>query len=450
LRLSAAERAAAEALVASVVPRHGLPAAAIDSRSGAVLDARPLADELGDFAQYAWVLGGLLGDPGLQAQALGWGRTVAAAVDADGLLDARQLRRAGPRFCSSLAACDALWGLVELTRVTGDEVIAAATEAWLDGLWKHAVVDGRPVYGVARLGPARIRVPLTTPMLAGYFAESMVELARRPNAGRFLPRAEQMVHAAVNGGGPPSHLRDPTSAIARALMPLFDLAFTWRGRPASRCSELVKGDVYLLFAVLACWRTTGDVRLRDVASQWTGWIVSTMRADDHRFWNQRNPRSGRRAGRRLQHNHSVIELLLDVAHDFDDGDALESAASAAHAWLNTRGATGLVPDTDGSPDALLDPHVDLAVNLLKLWRLTDDRAWRQRFEELRDAIERCFVQPRGLAWRVNATNGEVLDARIESKFLGLFLKLPILQELVLVQGRHPLADRDVRKLATDR
>jgi hypothetical protein len=59
-------------------------------------------------------------------------------------------------------------------------------------------------------------------------------------------------------------------------------------------------------------------------------------------------------------------------------------------------------------------------------------------------------EPHGFAWRVDAQTGDVLQTEIECKFVGLFLKLPILHELVVRQGRHPFADADVRRLATDR
>lgn len=423
---------------------------AIDARTGRVLDPRPLACELGDFAQYVWVLGDLAGDPDLQAHALSWGRTVASAVDEGGLLDADRLRMSGPRFCSSLAGCDALWGLTELTRLTGDAALEAATARWFDGLCRYAMADGLLVYGVATMGSVHLRLPMTTPMLPGYVAESMVEFSRRTGQERFLERAEQILRAALGSGAPPSRLRTGTSGIARLLLPLVDGVFTLRGRPASRYAELVKGDVYLLFAVLGYARATNDSWARQIVSTWIAWILATMRAEDGRFWNQVDPRSARRMDLSLGHNHSVIELLLDVAYDLGDAHALEAAATTAGAWLATRGATGLIPNEDGSPDALLDPQVDLAVNLLKLWRLTGEDAWRQAFEELADAVHQRFRLPHGLAWRVDASSGEVLGTRIESKFLGLFLKLPLLQELVLVQGRHPLEDHAVRCLATDR
>jgi hypothetical protein len=63
---------------------------------------------------------------------------------------------------------------------------------------------------------------------------------------------------------------------------------------------------------------------------------------------------------------------------------------------------------------------------------------------------RRFPQPSELAGRADARNGDVLQIEIESTFLRLFLKLPILQELVVRQRRHPCEDADVRRLATDR
>jgi hypothetical protein len=59
-------------------------------------------------------------------------------------------------------------------------------------------------------------------------------------------------------------------------------------------------------------------------------------------------------------------------------------------------------------------------------------------------------EPHGFPWRVEAQTADVLQTEIECKFVGLFLKLLILHELVVRQGRHPFADTNVRRLATDR
>lgn len=453
----------------------GLLARKVDGARGRIVDPRPAVSDLGDYVQYVFLLGQATGDEVLRA----WSREqVRRAVELvqgnDGLVRVFAAESGFPgrllrAVFAAPPATDALWGIAELARLTDDPGMHCALQRFACGVWRFACGRHRlPVYAVWRFGARTLMVPISNPMLAGMWIESLAVM--RPSGvasgvSSGAPAEDRWTHSPDGGvawavemaRGFTDHpvfaragffpMRCATSPWGDRLMPLIDMLFRLRGRPPSDGSVIAKGSAHLVFGLLALYRLTGEVWLRDVLQRWKRTLLGTFRVPDGRFaecW----PGVGPPREVALVGNNTVIEALLDLAYDLSDEEALSAAASAAQAWLVRRGRVGAIPNRDGGP-ALLDAHVDLAVNLLKLAELTRQTRWLEAADLLDAEVLAQYALPYGLAWCVDSTTGRILESVIETKFLGLFLKLPLLRAAV-ARGERIFADGSLRRLATDR
>jgi hypothetical protein len=453
----------------------GLLARKVDAARGRIVDPRPAISDLGDYVQYVFLLGQATGDEVLCA----WSReqvrrTVELAQGNDGLvrvfaaetgIPGRLLRAA----FSALPATDALWGIAEIARLTDDPDMHCALQRFARGVLRFACGRYRlPVYAMWRVGARTLKLPISNPMLAGMWIESLVVM--RPcgmasDVSFEAPAEDRRTHppdgdvawAVEMARGFAEHqafaraglfpLRCATSPWGDRLLPVIDMLFRLRGRPPSGSTVMSKGSAHLVFGLLAVYRLTGEAWLRDVLERWKRTVLGTFRVPDGRFaeyWSGVGPpREVTLAG-----NNTVIEALLDLAYDLSDEEALSAVEAAAHAWLVRRGRVGAIPNRDGGP-ALLDAHVDLAVNLLKLAELTRQTRWLEAADWLETQVLARYAVPFGLAWCVDSTTGRILESVIETKFLGLFLKIPLLRA-ALARGERIFADVSLRRLATDR
>lgn len=440
--------------------RHGLLARTVDVRRGRIVDPSPLVDDLGDYVQYVHELGQITGEGALCEWARGQVLEALRLTQAPsglihGLALCTGLRgRVHKILYSNLAAVDTLWGLAESLRTWGKGVISSEVDRFLAGVRLLAAGrNGLPVYAALPCKLLRLHLPLSSPMLAGAWIEGLVKIYDATGDLAHLSWATEIAQAVVAlpefraQGLLPA--RFPTSAVGDAVAPLLDLVFRARGRPGSGGGVIAKGDAFFIFGLLALHRATGHEWIRSAVMRWKRAALDAMTAQDGRFY---DVRSGRGAPRDLSlfANNTWIELLLDIAHDMGDEECLLTACRAARAWMERRTHVGLIPNRDADRCAALDPLVDLAVNLIKLDQLAEDREWGEAAALLSTALERYYRQPYGLAWEADARTGEATVTEICTKYLGLYLKLRLLLHQMRTQGARIFSDPHLRSLATDR
>ena len=435
----------------------GLLAARVDVGKGVVLDARPLIDELGDYAQYACAFGIQADDPAY----VHWGerqilRSMELAQSRDGLIYAvapwsakRNLR---PRFYNLLALCDTVWGMVEVFRLTRNPAIKLHLDQFIQAIFPSWILEGFAVYGGFKAGKRVCRLPITNVMLTGYLAEALTLFYEETREPDYLKHAESLIrpwlipdYVEKNGFFP---LRLELSSPP--VNSLLEILFRARKKAPAFQSAMVKGDAYLMFSLLAVHRVHPDEALRAALERWRMSLIRHMRSVDGRFHNFWDSRTRVASSIALQTNHSLIEFLLDYYFDMKAEEALTQAMECAGAWLKKRTALGLIPNEDRRDVALLDPQVDFCVNLLKLGQITGDHTWLDAADDLLGAVLRHHHLPFGFAWAAHAREGKPLHGQIETKYLGLFLKLLILHGEVLGGGKRIMEERGLRILATDR
>ncbi|MDQ7841011.1 MAG: hypothetical protein RDU83_08295 [bacterium] len=439
---------------------HGLLARTVDVRRGCIRDPSPIIDELGDYVQYVHELGLITGDGALCEWARGQVLEALRLAQAPsglihGLALVHGLRGRTHRILySNLASVDTLWGLAESLRTWGKGVISSEVERFLAGVRLLAAGrSGLPVYAVLPCRPLRLHLPLGSSMLAGAWIEGLVKIYDITGDPALLSWAAEMAQAVLalpevraQGLLP---VRFPTSALGDLVVPMLDLAFRARGRPGSGDSVIAKGDAFFVFGLLALHRAGGHEWIRSAVMRWKRCALDAMTAQDGRFYDVRSARGATR-DLSLFANNTWMELLLDIFHDMGDEECLLAARRSARAWLRRRTTAGLIPNRDADRNAALDPLVDLAVNLIKIEQLTEDREWGEEAALLSTALERHYRQPYGLAWEVDALTGEAAVTEISTKYLGLYLKLRLLNHHVRAQGARIFADTHLRSLATDR
>ncbi len=443
----------AELLIERYTPPGGLLARRVEARTGRIVDPRGLVDELGDYVQYVYLVGRALGRDDWRAWSVDQILRAGKLHQRPGGLILRKPNSRSGRlaFFNALDIGDTIWGLAEMVALSGEAEVRRIADGLVAGLWRLGLSSGQVAYGVLTAGGRTWgRIPLTEPMTAGYVGESLVNLFLATGDQKYLDRARALLRPWLETETFRRHglFTRRVTRSGPGLRTLLDIQFRLRGHHGMNVCRLTKGDTFLVMALLALWRVTGDEEIRRGVTRW-GEAVERLRLDDGRFANHLDLRTGRQWWVKLSENHSVIECLLDLHHDLGLARPLELAADCARAWLHLKTAAGLIPESNHEDRAHLDPQNDFMIDLLKLDRLTGDRRFGAAADDLFEAVMAGHRLDHGLAQRVAASTGRPESGLVETKFLGLFLK-GLLVRRAAGQGKDLMADPDLRRLATDR
>lgn len=441
----------ADLLVSAYTPPGGLLARRVDAREGRILNPGALVDELGDYAQYVWVLGRRTGRADLCAWALEQAHLAGRLHQRDCGLILRRPTAAGRavEFFNALEIGDTLWGLTELAALSGDETVARIRDRLVEGIWRLGLTGGQVAYGVLFRGRSRLAaLPITEPMTAGYVGESLVNMHLDGKHPLDLTRASALLLPWLRTPSFECHglFTRWVTAPLPGLKAGLDLQFRLRGHHGLGICKLVKGDTYLAMALLALQRVSPEERIRQGLGRWFQ-ALAGLRLPDGRFANYLDPATGRRWWVRLGENHSVIEALIDLHVDLGLEGALDWAAACAEAWLARRTPAGLVPEEDGSGRAFLDPQTDLSVDLFKLAELTGRAAYAEAAGRILEAVWSRHRLPRGLSQ--SADDRTPQPGEVETKFLGLALKGLLVRD-AFERGERLLGESSLRRLCSDR
>jgi hypothetical protein len=432
----------------------GLLGRKADCIKGQLLDASGLVDEIGDYCQYTIQLGV---ETGSQSHS-DWGlnqviQSMASCQQEDGLVYNRddQSKRARD-FFPTIRMGDTLWGLQETYRLTGDHKTQVAFDRLSDRILRSGLICGAPSYGIYRLGTHYFPLPIAEPMTSGYLGESLVEMYNTTGKEAYLQSARQVLNSwqpQVGEEGSVVFLRKTATGGNRVLDWAIDRQFKLRGRPGLDSNILTKGDVFLLFAWLALYRVDRDPDIARHLSAWVEYIVFTMSTEDGRFFNHYDVRSGKRSSVKLEENHSIIELLIDISVELGNEQALDTARRCALAWHGRRSKAGLIANIDGEYWAEIDPFLDLLVNTAKLGELSRESSLGELFEQGIHSLLENFGAEYGYVQRTRLDGSGPVNGDIELKYMGLLVKGLLLVRAVQ-EGTSLFDTRQMRLLATDR
>ena len=443
----------ADLLMERYTPEGGLLARRVDAAQGRIVDNGGLVDELGDYAQYVWLVGQDSGRDDLCSWAAEQLHRAGSLYQRPcGLIMRRPVDSAARvEFFNAMDIGDALWGLTELSVMSGDAASAAIRDRLVDGLWRLGLSRGQVAYGAWIRGDRRLAIiPLTEPMTAGYVGEALVNIHLATGRPEYLARAEGLLLPWLSTKSFVRHglfTRMVTTGLPGMAM-AFDAQFRLRRHHGLGVSKLVKGDTYLVMALLALWRVTGDDSIRRGLYRWLE-ALSRFRLPDGRFANYLDLKTGRRWWVNLGENHSVIEALMDLYCDFEQAEALDLAVNCAEAWLARQTFAGLIPEHDGDHRSFLDPQTDFTVDLFKLAQLTGRKDFADAAMNLLRSVLAGHSLAYGLAQAADAAEGRPIGGEVETKFMGLFLKGLLVYE-AYSSGGDLMGRPELRRLCSDR
>lgn len=422
--------------------------------SGKLEESSSLVDEIGDYCQYIIILGERLGDVSLKnwglEQVLGNMRTFQAS---DGLLYNRDNFK--PRqidFFSTIRMGDAYWGLQEVYRITANQRVKKSFDELVNCILNYGTYDGVPAYGIIKLGTHYLPLPIAEPMTSGYISESLIEMYNTSGEEDYLKSARTMLDAwkvTRNKSNAVMFLRKSAGQHSRIWGFLIDKQFKYRGRPGINENILTKGDVFLLFAWLALYRVNKDNEIKAVLLEWVEYIGSLMCADDGRFYNHYDVNTGKRNSIKLEENHSIIELLIDISYELGSEHAFDLAKRCALAWYGRRSSVGLIANNDIDDWAEIDPMLDLLINFVKLSELSGDEKLLQIAFDGMSVLLNYFSAEYGYVHRTLIDGSGPVNGCVELKYLGLLIKGLLLMDSVK-RGNKLMSNRTMHLLSTDR
>lgn len=413
-----AQRAEVFALVGTLfrevyTPAGGLAHFCVDGRSGAPEGDKDLLPELADYLP-------LLAAAGHRDYVLAQGERVKARLAAGtpvanpdpGLWP--WLRRSNPFYYGDL-----ILGLLECHALgLGDWWLAAAREQ-LALVLRHFRRGDALAKEVAAFGLALPVAESNALIVVELLVEAQLRSLDAPlrQGGALLRQADSLLRpwlALAEGEGAVPQLR-----LLSPLLRLVPRFATRRHR-----YPLYKHNLCFLSSLSALAEATGDPALRQKATSLSERAAVFFRGPQGVFC-----QAVRREGGALVHERPTLkatqlaEHLCDLAVALAREDLLAEAERQCRWWLERRQPeTGLIPySTDGFATDV-DSLTDFAVTLLKLFAATGRASYLQAAEDLLRALRRHHLGAYGLHRSLDARDGAVLDARVETRFTSLFLK----------------------------
>jgi len=422
----------------------------VDVENGKVIDLDCAIDELGDYVQYIVYLGFLCS----RKDYVDWGlktlRLIAKKYQSEkGLFYNRQGKNCLNKNLLTLNNSDTITGLVSAFIYTGSDLLRPIIEKFIDGAFQFFLDDDYFTYGY--LFGDKLTVSLSSLLFSGYFIEETLNYTESIGDRDYLSRIRNVINKNLSNSFFLKY------GIFQARIPLglrgacWGLSYRVFKRDNLKTTYLVKDNVYFLFALLRYFTIVKDRALKQVITRVYNRLIELFERNGliYNNWNPSEGCTGPPSGLAL--SHSIIELQLDLYHEFGDEIYLQQAIDLTDKWLHRKSPVNVIYETISGNEhySLLDPNVDFAVNLLKLFDKTGNDNYREKAFNIAGGIIEYFKAPKGYYWKVDTCNGNPLQRDIETKYLGLLLKLFLVLSEVH-KGRSIFDDPIVRNLSRDR
>lgn len=422
--------------------------------SGILVDKSSLVDEIGDYCQYSIYLGKEIKSQNYTD----WGinqvlKSIKLFQNYDGLFYNQDFSsKKKLNFYPTVRMGDTFWGLQETFRLTQNIDVKRAFDKFTQKILNDGLYDSVPSYGIVTIGKHSYPLPFAEPMSSGYLGEALLEMYKTTGSVQYLDSASEILYS-----WSPHLIENETMIFLRKtigqnspfLKWLIDKQFKIRGRPGLYSNILTKGDVFLLFAWLALYRINKDPTIEKLLLNWVTYIQVSMTTHDGRFFNHYDIYTKNKFSVKLEENHSIIELLIDISIILKNEKALDLAMRCALSWYNNRSKIGLVSNKDSDYWAEIDPFLDLLINIAKIRELSGYTYLDEKFEEGINSLLKYFKIEYGYAQKVKLDGSGPVNGEMELKYMGLLIKGLIIANAF--QNRVSLfKNRNMRLLSTDR
>jgi hypothetical protein len=208
--------------------------------------------------------------------------------------------------------------------------------------------------------------------------------------------------------------------------------------------QVSKDNTNMIFALIEAYRLLRHGHYKMAITYWIDNIREKLFNNGllYRFWRP----AGKLNNVELTSSFAVIDVLCDVYCYVDRNHGyLDWAEEIAGAWINSSiWSTGLLPRRFNGDVDHLDDQTDFTISLLRLFELTEKKAYQNMAERMTESILRYHHTNDGYVTSVDK-NGNKCSG-IEPKYNALLLKLLIL----LSENRKIYGDDSVHQLVKDR
>ena len=434
----------------------------VNCSTGETISTRALVDEWGDYVQNVAYLGLKINEP----RYINWARNQIyvgtkycqmpsglfyTSMSSD---TAKIPYKTNLRPVFSLNNADTIIGLVALFELFRDENILQIINKFYDGVFNHCMPrEGYVSYwSIPKL---KFSMPLSAPEICGNLIEELINLYNITGKKEYVKKAEILAQPWIHSNYFKEYGLFSRLFIKQTLLFnkfTIDCLFKIIKSPPLDTAILMKSNTHVIFGLLALYRVTKDANLKNLILKWRLSIEQRVLDGEGFFYHLWRSSTQKAESADLEHNHSIIEALLDIYRDFNDEKSLELAKNCADFWLKSQNKQGLYPKKAKRTEKIvtvLDPQVDFNVDLLKLYEVTNEREYLDKSILGFQGIMKYHKLKYGYAWSIDYKTSKIIEDKIETKFLGLYIKgLLVLYEVL--NGEKLFENSKLRNLARDR
>lgn len=423
----------------SLLPRR------IDCKSGEVIDPERMIDDLGDYVQNIWYLGKILGNQGLMDFALTSACNAARFYQDESGLFKGAFRQGILGKIDWYSNEDVFVGLTALYRLSKNRQIEDIIIRFQQGIERYARDSG--VLPAAGKGILKyIGIPPKA------FVEGLVQVYLANGSENTLDLARILTVPWINLRFFKQH----------GIFPSRILTLSWlNDKMQSRINFMgkciiPKTNINFLHGILELYKATGDKIYADSMKHWINSAEKNLFKDGlYVFSYNANNRAWSYHDKSLIPSIAVLSFYADFCKYLGDKKVLSILELRAKNLLQSQTEIGFFRDAPYDPKdpkysrGFFDCQTDMAVLLLKLYCLMNDKRYLEASKRCVDSVIKYLKCSHGYLDYFNASNGNAeYHSRMYTKFFTLFIKALILLDAAL--SGEDLYQEELLILSADR
>jgi len=433
---------------------------------------RALLSDLGDYAPFFFWLGKISGEERYCNWAENQIRLAANfAMMPNGLFvffdsdKTRPCYKTNMRIFEVFNQDDAILGLVLMYELTRKDFYLQLAQNFSCGISNALSKQGFPYTHV--IPPLKLRIPISFPSYSGLYIEEFCRLATMTGEDSFLDTAARIANAWIKSEYFEKHGLFSFQTLSSRFSPaprIIEYILNRRTSLNFNSSYMMKHNTNMIFGLMKAYQLTNDHGFLEAIEKWLKSLEEKMLNDSSMFYSLWNSQTKKPTNITLESNHAILDVLLENYVQSKETKWLDLAENCADSWLALQRDSGLIPEGPEKVKFLLrkrsipelpmhfsrlDSQVDFAIVLLKLHELTGKRGYYDSCFRILDGVLVKHRFENGLCEFVDIKTEEKYGKTIETKFLTLFIKLPIVCYEAL-QGKRIYENPTLANLIRDR
>ena len=344
---------------------------------------------------------------------------------------------------------DALLGLTEFHRLTGDETALETAETIIKSLNKHFVKNGY-IYSLFLTG-LKINVPFVRGM-NGLYVELLTDLYDITKDEKYIEIAENLAKAWINLDFFKKNKLFPNSYFVKAKY----LNKLWRD---AKKVTIFKHNTSIVNGLLSLYKKIKEEKLLKAIDQWIFTIKKRFFVNT--IYGKLNIKNKTISEPLLKYSFSMIDILSYAYHLTKNSNYLDFAEDIASFWIKRKSKINLLSQYPDKRGTLIDAITDFCISLFRLGELRKNKFYKNvGIEIMRANMKYHVYQPNensefiggdpcflpAFVDSVDYETGQPLTKRVKPKFIALMLK-PV---IYLESGERIYKNENIFKLMRDR